>query len=204
MYEYTQSWDGLGQEATEEPQDARFQTVTTPEGTFERVALKIMGPTGLWQDCHCYRNFPRDMVAPRSRPWSMEFDTGALGDRFSCQCDVVMQCPPEMRPIPYAPDYKAKKRECDSYQARAKTMLAAAQRDIEDEGFRGDVAMKIARAAGVPEWRLRFVEPAEFLTVLEERSRRERGIWVLSTITIAAGGGYLLWKYLRARRGEER
>jgi hypothetical protein len=202
MYEYTRAWDGLGQEAEE--QTARFQTVTGPEGAFDRVALKIMGPSGLWQECHCYRNFPRDVVAPRSRPWAMEFDTGALGERFSCQCDVVTQCPPEMRPIPYSPDYKTKKAECDAYMARAKTMLPAAQRDIEDESFRGDVSLKIARAAGVPEWRLRFVEPAEFLTVLEERSRRERGIWVLSTITIAAGGGYLLWKYLRARRGEER
>jgi hypothetical protein len=180
-----------------------FHTVSGPRGTFERVSLKIMGPSGLYNDCACYKNFPRETVAATARPWSLEFDTGPLGDRFSCQCNVVTRCPPSMQPIPYSPQYREKRRECDAYEARARTMRSAAYRDIEDEEFRQEVAHQIARAAGIPDWRLRFTGPAEFLTVVEERSRRARGIWVLSTITIAAGGGLLLWKYLRARRGRE-
>jgi hypothetical protein len=209
MGEYVRSYEGLGQEAAPAPDpDAptpRFHMISGPEGTFERINMRVMGPAGLWNDVACYRNFPRETVAPMARPWSLEFDTGPLGDRFSCQTNVMWTtCPPSMQPIPYSPEYQAKKKECDAYKAMAKTKKAAAERDIENEGFRREIAQQIARAAGVPEWRLRFTGPAEFLTVVEERSRRARGIWVLSTLTIAAGGGYLLWKYLRARRGGER
>jgi hypothetical protein len=178
--------------------------ITGPEGTFERVSLKIMGPAGLYNDCACYRNLPREARAGVVRPWSLEFDTGPLGDVFACQCNVITRCPPSMQPIPYSPNYAAKKKECDAYVATAKTKKAAAQRDIEDEGFRQEVAQQIARAAGVPAWRMRLTGPAEFTTVLEERERRGRGIWILSTLTIAAGGGLLLWKHLRDRRGGKR
>lgn len=208
MGEYVRSWSGLGEEVPPAPDEdiptPVFHTITGPEGTFDRVSLKIMGPAGLLNDCACYRNFPREIVAPMARPWSLEFDTGVLGDRFSCQCNVVTQCPPSMRPIPGSPEYREKKKTCDAYRVNVKTMKAAAEHDIEDEGFRQEVAQRIARAAGVPGWRMRFTGPAEFLTVVEERERRSRGIWVLSTLTIAAGGGLLLWKYFRGRRGGER
>lgn len=202
MYEYNSRPMGQDEDAGEAQRTHVF-TIETPVGPRRRVAMRIQGPSGLEHTCSCYEDFPRDMVAAFVRPHAVEFSTGLFGKKYECVCDPMWTtCPPEMRPIPASPEYAAKKKECDAFIAESKVKLPEAQRDIENEQFRLEVARKIARAFGVSESRVEKIKPAEFLTVVEERSRRARGIWVLSAITVAAGGSLLLWQFLRGRKGQ--
>jgi hypothetical protein len=201
MYEFTKSRYGLGQD-DDGPTSVKMQK--TPVGTFQRIQTGLTGPSGLVQSCQCYKNSPREGVSTLSRPWTLEFDTGPGGDRFVCGCETVTTgCPESMRPVPYSPDYASKQKQCEEWKKAAREKKPEADRDIENEQFRLQLAQKMARAAGVPEWRINLIRPAEFLTVVEERSRRGQAVWIFSTITIAAGGGFLLWKYLRGRRGRK-
>jgi hypothetical protein len=179
-------------------------TIDTPIGPKKRVGMHIVGPSGLRHTCHCYEDLPRDMVAAVSRPYALEFATGLFGKRYECGCEPVWTwCPESMRPIPAAPDFATKKRLCEEYQQRSKKRLPEAYKDIEDEGFRLAIAQHLGRAAGLTEAQVERLDPAEFLTVAEEKSRRATGIWILSAITVAAGGGYLLWSFLRGRKRTE-
>ena len=204
MYEYDSS--GLGQQEEAPPAVSApvMQTVQTPIGPKSRVSTRIMGPSGLEHTCNCYEGLPRDMVAAMVRPWATEFSTGLFGKKYECVCDPMWTtCPPEMKPIPASPNYAEKKKACDAFIAEARAKLPEAQHDIENEAFRLAVAQNIARAFGVPESRVERMKPAEFLTVVEERSRRSRSIWILSAITVAAGGSFLLWNFLRGRKRTE-
>lgn len=202
MYEFDSR--GLGQVASE-PYSVvgtpTAQTVQTALGPLARVSLSLIGRSGLRHSCHCYEGLPRDAVAATVRPYAVEFSTGLFGKKYECGCDQMWStCPTEMRPIPASPDYAEKKKACDAFIAEAKKRLPEAYHDIEDEQFRLAVAQNIGRAFGIPESKIATLKPAEFLTVAEEKSRRAAGIWALSAITVAAGGGYLLWSFLRGRK----
>jgi hypothetical protein len=203
MYEY--DIRGLGQ--AEQPQsgaaasEALTWIIDTPIGPRKRVGMHIVGPSGLRHTCHCYEELPRDMVAAIARPYALEFTTGFFGKKYECGCEPVWAwCPEEIRPIPAAPGFAKKKKQCEAYKQRAKAKLPESYKDVEDEGFRLAIAQNLGRAAGLTEDQVSRLKPAEFLTVAEEKSRRAAGIWTLSAITVAAGGGYLLWSFLRSRK----
>jgi hypothetical protein len=204
MYEYSKH--PMGQEAPPvAPAQPVALTISTPVGPKRRVGMRVMGPSGLEHSCNCYEDLPRDMVAAMVRPWATEFSTGLFGKKYECVCDPMWStCPQDMRPVPASPDYAAKKQACNAFIADAKAKLPVAHLDIENEGFRLTVAQNIGRAFGLPESQVKKLRPAEFLTVVEERSRRSSGIWIVSALTVAAGGGYLLWSYLRGRKGKQR
>jgi hypothetical protein len=70
---------------------------------------------------------------------------------------------------------------------------------ISSEAFREQIAKAVAKGGQVPGWQQLFMAPAEFTEVLEVREARERPLIILGVVAIAAGGGFLLWKYLRGR-----
>jgi hypothetical protein len=199
MYEHRRH--GLGQDITEGWVDVgggweakRSDATGIP---FMRVFARLRPgqsealPEGM--TCTCYEQMGRGIIAPVTLPYSLEVKT--LGKHFKCACNPRMQCPESVhRGVSTRDPWRAE--VCRGWINDTKRV---ATQMIEGEEFRAQMAKAVAKGGEVPGWQQLFMAPAEFTEVLVERERRERPIMILGVIAIAAGGGFLLWKYLRGR-----
>jgi hypothetical protein len=161
-------------------------SVRIPKGVHPRL------PEGM--SCHCYEKMAREMIAPVAHPYSLEVNT--LGRDFKCTCNPTMVCPESVhRGVSTRDPWRA--HVCKQWIDQTKE---TASRVIASEEFRSQMARAVAKAGEIPGWQQLFMQPAEFTEVLEEREARERPIIIVGVLAIAAGGGFLLWKFLRGKR----
>lgn len=143
--------------------------------------------------CTCYEQMARELIAPVTMPYSLEVKT--LGKHFKCACNPRFVCPEAVHRNA-SPRDPWRAHVCSQWINDTKR---AASQMISSEEFRTQMAKAVAKGGEVPGWQQLFMAPAEFTEVLVEREGRERPIMILGVLAIAAGGGFLLWKYLRGR-----
>jgi hypothetical protein len=143
--------------------------------------------------CTCYEQMAREAIAPVTHAYSLEVNT--LGKKFKCACNPRMVCPESVhRGAAVRDPFRA--HVCGQW---IQDTQRTASQLISSEAFREQIAKAVAKGGQVPGWQQLFMAPAEFTEVLEVREARERPLIILGVVAIAAGGGFLLWKYLRGR-----
>jgi hypothetical protein len=144
----------------------------------------------------CYHNAPREEVLRKQVPYTMEISVP--GNNFICISNPDQTCPESVH---QGTDIKDpwRQRQCAAWKQDWEQQAANI---IASEGFRNQVTENILDLAGISGWRRWFTKPAEFLQVLDEKERRERAIKIMALLTFAAGGGTILWTYLRNKKGE--
>jgi len=147
-------------------------------------------------DVKCYHNMPREEVLRRMSPYTMEISTP--GNHFICIGNPDQECPESVHRNTDPKD-PWRQRQCATWRQGWEQEAANI---IASQEFRSQVTENILDAAGITGWRRWFTKPAEFIQVLDEKERRERGIKIFALVTIAAGGGFVFWKYLNNKKNK--
>ena len=142
----------------------------------------------------CYHNAPREQVITGMVPYTMEIS--APGNNFICNGNPSQECPESVYQNADPKD-PWRQRQCAAWKQGWEQEAANI---ISTQGFRDQVTQNVLTLAGISGWRRWFAKSAEFIQVLDERERRERGIKIFALVTVAAGGGVVLWKYLQNRK----
>lgn len=142
----------------------------------------------------CYHNAPREEVLREMVPYTMEISTP--GNNFICIGNPIQECPESVH-RGTDPKDPWRQRQCAAWR---QTWERQAADIIASQDFRDQVTENILNIAGIPAWQRALAKPAEFIQVLEEREGRERAIKIASILALAAGGGVILWSYLKGRK----
>jgi len=142
----------------------------------------------------CYQNAPREEVLREMVPYTMEISVP--GNNFICLGNPIQECPESVH-RGTDPKDPWRQRQCAAWR---QTWERQAADIIASQDFRNQVTENVLNIAGISAWQRVLAKPAEFLQVVEERERRERSIKILSVLAFAAGGGVILWTYLRSRK----
>lgn len=146
-------------------------------------------------DVHCYENMPREQIVARQVPYTMELSVP--GRSFVCIGNPNQDCPASVH-RGTDPKDPWRQRQCAAWRTDWEREAAGI---IASQAFRDQVTTNILNAAGITGWRRWFTKNAEFVQVLDEKERRERAIKIAAVVALAAGGGAILWTYLRPKAG---
>lgn len=145
----------------------------------------------------CYQNAPREQILTRQVPYTMEISYP--GGNFVCignPTTAFLTCPESVHQNADPKD-PWRIRQCAAWKEALPQQMADL---VATEDFRKQVTDNILNVAGISAFGKLFAKPAEFVQVVEERERREGAIKVVSILALAAGGGVILWKYLKRRK----
>jgi hypothetical protein len=151
-------------------------------------------------DVKCYHNAPREEVLRKQVPYTMEISVP--GNNFVCIGNPNQECPESVHQNADIKD-PWRQRQCATWKQDWERQAADI---IASEGFRNQVTENVLNLAGISGWRRWFTKPAEFIQVLDEKERRERAIKIMALVAFAAGGGAILWTYLKDKKdvGDDR